>query len=588
MRAFPALVRAMPPHWALVFVVSAAPAAVGAQGAPTPYRTHAGLSAELRALAAAHSARTTLLTVATSPGGRLVQALRVGAGGSVASRPALLVMANAHGPHVVGSEIALVTARRLLEGYGRDTAITRLLDRAAIWFIPRLNPDAAEAMFGSPRWERTANGTPWDDDRDGHVDEDGPNDLNGDGMITSLRLADPNGEWIADSAESVLLHRADGAKGEVGRWRLVSEGIDDDGDEEWNEDGVGGTDVNRNFAHGYAHHGAEAGLFPFSSPEARGLAEFMVAHPEVAAVYVLGPQDNTIRPWEFRAATGIAGAVAGTSAGGPLTSIMRADEPTFADVSRRFQRTTGLTRGPAAGSGAGDLLSHFYYVFGRWSFGSRGWWAPDAARDTTVRAGATGGGAARVGGATDATRAGADSIADQRAALRWFRAQQIDAFVPWTAVALASEPGAEVGGFRPGALLNPPEGEQLDSTLARQQRFIVELAGMLPKVGLRDIKVESLGEGVWRVSVEVGNDGVLASTTALSARLRMPRGARLELEPKGTTILNGERIQVVGQLAGGGRSTRRAWTVAGVRGATMTLTVESPVAGTSSQTITLR
>lgn len=588
MRAFPALVHVTRLLCALVCVAHATPAAGRAQVIVQPYRAHAALSADLRALVAAHASRTQLIDVGTSPGGRSVQALRIGAGGSVAARPALLVIANAHGPHLIGSEIALQTARRLLDGYGRDTAISRLLDRTTIWFIPRLNPDAAEAMFGSPRWERTANGTAWDDDRDGQVDEDGPNDVNGDGIITSLRLADPNGDWVTDSAESALLRRADASKGEVGRWRVVGEGTDDDHDEKWNEDGSGGTDVNRNFAHSYAHHGDEAGLFPFSSPEARGLAEFVVAHPEIAAVYVLGPQDNTVRPWEFRAATGIAGAATGTSAGGPLTSIVRADEPTFADVSRRFQRTTGLTRGPAAASGAGDLLSQFYYVFGRWSFGSRGWWAPDPPRDTTARGGAAGGGASRGGATGSGSGAVTDPLADERAALRWFRTHQIDAFVPWTSVTVVGETGAEVGGFRPGALLNPPAGEQLDSTVARQQRFITELAGMLPSVALRDVKVDAIGEGVWRVSVEVSNDGVLASTTSLSVRLRTPRGARLQLDPKGATILSGDRIQVVGQLAGGGRSTRRTWTVAGARGATMTLTVESPVAGTSSQTITLR
>ncbi len=550
----------------------------------TPYRTHSALAGELRALAAAHPSRTQLVTIATSPDGRPIVALRIGAGADVATRPALLVLANAHGPHLVGSEVAVVTARRMLEAYGRDSAITRTLDRSTIWFIPRLNPDAAEAMFGAPRWERTANGTAWDDDRDQATDEDGPDDLNGDGMITSMRIADPNGDWIADSAESVLMRRADPARGEVGRWRVVGEGRDNDNDERHGEDGAGGTDINRNFAHAYAHHGAEAGLHPFSAPESRGLAEFVVAHPEIAAVYVLGPQDNMIRPWEFRAATGIAGAATGTSAGGPLTSILRADEQTFADVSRRFQRITGLTRGPAATSGAGDILSHFYYVFGRWSFGSRAWWAPEPP-DTGLR----GGGPARATAAATAA-GGSDPLADERKALRWYRSiggTGVPAFTPWTKVGLGSD-SAEVGGFHPGALLNPPAGTPLDSTLAQQHRFITELAGMLPKVALRDVKVESLGDGVWRVGVEVANEGTLASTTSLASRLRMPRGLRLELDPRGGTLLSGDRIQVVPQVAGAGRSTRRTWTVAAPRGATMTLSVGSPVTGSASQTITLR
>ena len=61
---------------------------------------------------------------------------------------------NAHGPHVVGSEIALTAAGRLAAAHGRDSAITRLLDEHTIYLIPRANPDAAEAFFRTPLAER--------------------------------------------------------------------------------------------------------------------------------------------------------------------------------------------------------------------------------------------------------------------------------------------------------------------------------------------------------------------------------------------------------------------------------------------------
>jgi hypothetical protein len=146
----------------------------------------------------------------------------------------------------------------------------------------------------------------------------------------------------------------------------------------------------------------------------------------------------------------------------------------------------------------------------------------------------------------------------------------------------------EVGGFKPGVLLNPPAGEQFDSTLARQQRFIVELAGMLPRVALRDITIEAVGEGVWRLSADIANDGALPTSTALGARMRNPRGVRVDLDAKGGTILSGQKVQLLAPIAGGGRSTRLEWTVAAPRGATVLLTAGSPVTGTATQTITLR
>lgn len=544
--------------------------ALGAVPLQAQYQNHAQLSQSVQQLANSNRARTALVTIATSPGGRAIQALRVGP----ADRPALLVVAGAHGPQLVGSNIALSAARALLARAG---------DSVTVWFIPRLNPDAAEAMFASVAWERTANDTPGvDDDHDQKVDEDGVDDLNGDGVITEMLLEDPSGTLVADSLDGRLFRRASADHGEVGRYRLVSEGRDNDGDDAYNEDGPGGTDVNRNFSYDYAHHGAEAGLDPFSTPEAKGLAEFLMAHEEIAAVYVIGPQDNLLKPWENKPNQGVqrpdgTRAQEGTSQGGPLNSIMRQDQAVFADVGRRFREQTGLEKGPASAGLAGDVLSWAYYHFGRWSFGSRGWWVPDAPKDTSKSAPKSGG--------------GTDSNADARNALKWFDANGITAFVPWTEVTGVDNDGrsVRVGGFKPGALLNPPAGAQLDSTLARQDRFIMELARMLPQLALRDVKATKLGDGVYRIDAEVINTGHLPSTTALASRLRNPRRVLLKLELGQATLLSGDAIQQVGPLpGGGGKGTSVSWTIAARAGSSVSVSAGSPVTGSATQSVTLR
>lgn len=535
------------------------------------YQTHAQLSRSVQELANANRARTSVVTIATSPGGRAIQALRVGP----ADRPALLVIAGAHGPQLVGSNIALSAARAMLAAGSGDSL--------TVWFIPRLNPDAAEAMFASVAWARTANDMPGvDDDHDQKVDEDGFDDLNGDGVITEMLLEDPSGTLIADSTDGRLFRRASADHGEVGRYRLVGEGRDADGDDAYNEDGPGGIDVNRNFSYDYPHHGAEAGLDPFATPEAKGVAEFLIAHEEIAAVYVIGPQDNLLKPWENKPNQGVLQpdgkrAQEGTSQGGPLNSIMRQDQAVFADIGRRFRESTHLEKGPASASLGGDVLSWAYYHFGRWSFGSRGWWVPDAPKDTTK-------GAPKSGGGTD-------SNADARNALKWFDANRIAAFVPWTDVTGIDNDGrsVKVGGFKPGALLNPPAGAELDSTLARQDRFIVELAGMLPHLALRDVKATKLGDGVYRIEAEVVNTGHLPSTTALASRLRNPRRVLLKLELGQATLLSGDAIQQVGPLpGGGGRGTSVSWTVAARDGSSVSVSAGSPVTGSATQSVTLR
>lgn len=557
---------------AIALVVLASPLAA-------QYQDHARLDAAVRQLATRVGARGELVTLATSPGGRAVRALRIGR----PDRPALLVIAGAHGPQLVGSSIALAAAEHFLASGQADST--------TIWFIPRLNPDAAEAMFATVPWARTANDGARDDDRDRRTDEDPFEDLNGDGVVTQLRLADPNGAWIADSAEPRLLRRADAAKGEVGRWTVVGEGRDNDDDGEYNEDGPGGIAVNRNFSYDYPHHGREAGDFPFQAPEARGLAEFLVAHAEIAALYVIGPQDNLLRPWENRPNAGILNpatrerAQEGTSSGGPLNSILRADQSTFADIGRRFQEITDLTRAPTSAALTGDVVSWGYFHFGRWSFGSRGWWVPEAARDTAA---GRAGGAARSGGGGGGS--GTDPLAEERNALKWFESQGVDAFAPWTSVTLGGSErrAGEVGGFRPGALLNPPAGAELDSTLARQSRFITALGGMLPRLAVHEARSERLGDGVYRVTLELANRGTLPTATSLAGRLRNPRRVRVDVDLGEATLLAGERTQLLGPIDGGGRTTTITWTVAARAGTTLRITAGAPVAGSVSHSITLR
>ncbi len=64
-----------------------------------------------------------------------------------------------------------------------------MLDEQVVYVVPRLNPDRAEAMFARVRYGRRRYTWAFDDDNDGRVDENSREDLNGDGMITVMRLS---------------------------------------------------------------------------------------------------------------------------------------------------------------------------------------------------------------------------------------------------------------------------------------------------------------------------------------------------------------------------------------------------------------
>ncbi len=553
------------------------------------YRPHARLAAALDSLRRANPQLVSVREIAKSPGGRAVHVVRVGTGGDAADkRPAVLVVANAHGPHVVSSEVAVRMIASMVSGYGRDTAVKNLLDRQTFYIVPRANPDAAEAFFSAPLHERVGNDHPTDSDRDGKIAEDGPEDLNGDGLITMMRVEDPAGPWIADSANPLLMRRADATRGQRGRYRLLTEGRDNDKDGEFNEDGPGGTDINANFPNFYEYFGAAAGDWPLAAPEAWGIAELFQTHQNIAAAYVLGPQDNLNTPWTGRRVPGIGGNPQGTSAGGPFSATLPEDDPWFAEASRVFKRSTGWQRGPAGTEGKGDVLSWIYYHMGRLAFGSRTWWTPDVPADTTRRAGAPAGGGA--GGAAPATGAAADPLAAERQALRWLEANRPEMLVAWTRVEHPDFPGkvVEVGGIAPYATLNPPAAE-LDSLGAKHTRFVQEIAAMLPRLELRVASVESLGPRTWRITAQIANAGYFPTLSAMGVRARWAQRVRVDLKTaRGQEIASGRSMQLLNPLRGSGTSTELTWVVVGDAGSSVTLSAASPVTGEAAETITLR
>jgi hypothetical protein len=155
-----------------------------------------------------------------------------------------------HSGEITSSESILWLIQHLLESYGEDEEITRLLDTSAIYLRPQNNPDGSSLYLHTAQANRSTV-RPHDSDRDGLIDEDPYEDLDGDGVIYQLRRhvregADEKGDWTLDERDPSgrLIKRV--IEGE-GDWIVVSEGIDNDGDDDYNEDGIGGLDLHRNY-----------------------------------------------------------------------------------------------------------------------------------------------------------------------------------------------------------------------------------------------------------------------------------------------------------------------------------------------------
>lgn len=329
-----------------------------------------------------------------------------------------------------------------------------------------------------------------------------------------------------------------------------------------------------------------------SSAEARAIADFVVAHDNIAAVYVLGPQDNLMTPWKHEPSGGTGGSAEGTRGGGPYSSILEADQPFFEHMSERFKDVTGLSEGPESDATGGDVLSWAYYHMGRWAFGSRGWWIPGEEKEEEP-AGDEAPEAAEA--AEEDVGAGEDepeeheSLKREYVAYRWLMENRPSGFVEWSEVEHPDFPErqVEVGGFAPFVRLNPP-ASMLDSIAEDHEKFIAELAGALPDLSFRDVRVENVGARTYRITTEIANSGYFPTLSAIGTEVFWPRRLRVELETDGQEVIGGRATQLVDAIEGSGASSELSWLVVGQPGSRVTLSAVSPVAGSISQTLTLR
>jgi len=247
--------------------------------------------AALQDLARANPGFAKVHILAKSPGGRELALLEIGPETAKTARalPAVFVAANMEGTVPLASEAALFLARALV---GKAEARS---DRT--WYILACgNPDAAAVYFAKPQRRDARNGRPMNDDRDDATDEDGFDDLDGDGVIAQMRVKDPEGEWMAVAGEPRLMKKADGAKGEKGVWKLYAEGTDNDGDGQFNEDGPGGVNLGTAFPHLFKFHAPDSGLWSGSEPETFALLKFFDAHREVGLAFAFGEANWCLNP----------------------------------------------------------------------------------------------------------------------------------------------------------------------------------------------------------------------------------------------------------------------------------------------------
>jgi hypothetical protein len=526
--------------------------------AQNDYSNYQQQNQRLNALVQNHPQLAKLKSLAKTSGGKDIWQLTIGSG-NTESKPAIAVIGGVDGNHILGTELAIGFAENLLQGSNTDS-IKSLLAKTTFYVFPNLSPDAMEQYFAAIKYERSGNATETDDDRDGSSNEDGYDDLDKNGKITWMRIESPIGDYRIHPEDPRILIKADPSKGEKGQFRLISEGIDNDKDDEFNEDGPGGVVVNKNFTYKHPSFTPGSGEFPVSEKEGRALLDNLFELFNVYAVVSFGNNNNLSSAVTYNAANANQRIVAGW---------LEPDVKVNNMASELYNKITNMKDAPKTNPTGGDLFSWAYFHYGRYSFSTPGWFVPKTKPDTTKK---------------EKAFTVEDATANY---LRWATQQGIsNTFTEWKAIQHPDFPNqkVEVGGVDPFVLINPPY-KLVPDLVKKHSNFLVKLAGYQPEVDIVNVKTEKLGNGLTRISADIINKGALASHSKLGERSYWVKRISVKLNSSGNqSVISGKKIQLLNSLEGYS-SQKLNWLVKG--SGKVTLEAGSPTTGIKTIDINL-
>ncbi len=478
------------------------------------------LDAFCRELAAAAPALIEVSSIGGSRAGRQIQLLTVTdrATGGADAKPGFLIFGNVHADELAGSHAALAIARRLAAEH-RPGGI---LERVAFYIVPRSNPDGAELSLTSAGEIRSS---VW---YDSPLPPNSlvPKDVDGNGLLLTMRKASPHGLFALHPAEPRLVIRRTEKtsgpyfdlypEGEIIRW---------DGSSEIRPAGRH-VDWNRNWSYDWRPEPEQwgAGDFPFSEPEMRCLAELMFARKNLFQVLsfhtggrrILRPPSSgsdADLPFEdlkiFRELA---------AEGEKLTSF-----PVSAVYQYRPQGTPDL-----------QLRGHFH------NFGYRhlGLFAFEIELGQMCDEAELFLGKGLPGGDYQMDTPWDDKYCD---VLAWQDAHPDapQAYCDWRKFLHPQLGEVEIGGICPRVMRNPPTAK-LSRISDDVFNFTMHLAGRHPALELDDLRVESLGGGICRIRAIAVNTGVLPTHVSVQGRgLAKFAPPRIELElADGATLLS--------------------------------------------------
>lgn len=504
--------------------------------------------------------------------------------GTDTDKPALWVDGNIHATEVSPSSAALYLLNKLLTTYGSDEKVTYALDSRAFYVVPRLNPDGAEwALADIPKYIRSSTKPyPRMEALDGMNQED----VDKDGRILQMRLADPNGVWKLHAEEPRLMIPREPDDPPGGNYyRLLPEGSiqNYDGVLIQGAPSVQGLDLNRQFPVFWQPDERGAGEFPASEPEPRAAVEFVVSHKNITG----GFSFHTFSGVHLRPPTKEAD-----------SSLPTQDLRTYKAIGKKGTELTGYPAVSVFHDFKYDPKSFIRGTFDDWLYehvGIYSWtteiWAVQQAALGKAEY-----------GYLEWFRE--HDIADDIAIFKW-NDEVLDGegWVDWYEFDHPQLGKVELGGWDFFNVWRNPPLKLLEKEIAPLADFCLYQCLISPKLEwYQDIEVTQHGSA-YHIRAVVHNTGWLpTNVTQKALKMKVVRDLEIDIAlSDGAELVTGKSKQFLGQLAGrdakgqsflwGGDFTndraKAEWVVQAEKGSEVTITAVHPRAGTLTKTITL-
>lgn len=444
--------------------------------------------------------------------------------GAPEDKPGMYIDGNTHAGEVSGAEICLYDIAYLCMNFGLDPMVTQLLQKRVFYILPKINPDGSDSYLRRPSDPVDPNLKKVDDDEDGLFDEDGPDDLNGDGIISIMRIHDENGPLITSPEDPRLMSkRGIDRKGE---WRIIGpEGLDNDEDGRINEDPPGRvrTVSNRNYPAYWAPSWIQsnAGPYPLSEPEAKAQIDFILSHPNIGGIQAhhthsgvilrpycnLGDEHIPVKDMQHFMAIGSLGT---EITGYPLMSVYN-DFTTDKSNPRH-----------------GVFVDWAYDHFGALAFTTEIWKAPGETGKSVFEG------------------------TDEGLAMEWNDKELGgDGFINWKSYDHPQFGKVEIGGWKSNFFTQNPPAKYMEEEWKKNCLFELKHAEMLPYLKIEEFAAEDLGSDLFRLTARIVNEGYLPTNVtqkAIENRLAKPVIVKIKLE--GGELLFGKPEVELGHIPG--------------------------------------